>query len=134
MSLPPLTGLSIALVLGAIALTFILQPFFLGWSAMAVGEKRPSWLVAFAALITSAITGTIGQLIYGFTLGLLIAKLGQIPMVIGGFAVSLGISAIVYSAFLRVSVARGAAVAAVYWIASAAWFGGLALVLKLVLG
>lgn len=134
MSLPPLTGTTIALVLAAITLTLVLQPFFLGWSAMAVGEKRPSWLLSLAALITAAITSTIGQLIYSFTLGLLLMKLGQVPMVLGGLTVSLLITGIVYSAWLRISVARGAAVAAVYWFASAAWLAGVGLLLKLFLG
>ncbi len=133
MSLPPLSGMAIALILGAVTLTFILQPFFLGWSAMAVGEKRPGWAVSFVALIVAGVTSVISQLIYGFTLGLLLMKLGQVPMMIGSFAVSLLATSIVYSAFLRVSVARGAAVAGVYWVSSALWFGGLGLLLKLIL-
>ena len=133
MSLPPLTLTTVAVLLGTAIVVFVVQPLLLGLSATLTGERRPTWGLSFAALVVASFASIAAQLVYGFTLGLVLARMGQLPVAVGAFGVNLLVSAIVYSAFLRISVARGAAVAAVYWLASAAWLAGVALFLKLVL-
>lgn len=133
MPFPSPSLFTVALLLGVTLLTLAIQPSLLGFSAALVGEERPAWLVSLGALVVAVISSFSAQVVYAVTLGWVVAKFGQAPLALGALGVNLLVTGIVYSAFLRVSVARGALVAAIYWSMSAAWLVILAVVGKLLL-
>lgn len=116
MSSFPIASLIVALlVLGAVLLV---QPLLLKLSATACGEKSPSLWTAIAALLASAVACTLTGVMYGLSLGVLLGGVSRTLAGLGAWAVSYGTTAIVFSAFLRVSVTRGAVIAIVHHVLS----------------
>ena len=126
----PLTP-GFALAVGiALLVSFVAQPFLLKVSASTCGEKSPSWFTAFFALISASLASVLTGLVYGLTVGMLLGSVSTWLSGLGSAVLSFVVTSVIYSAFLRISVARGAAVAVVHWLISLLWWGGLALILK----
>ena len=126
----PITFTSVVILVAVFTSLLLLQPTFLGVSASICGEKKPGWGTRLAAILIAGVASSVGQLAYSLTFGWMLARLGTVPVALGAVAVGFGVTSVVYSAFLRISVARAAAVAGVYWLISAGTVAVFALAVR----
>jgi hypothetical protein len=124
----------ILVAVGLLIALFLMQPLLLKASCSLCGEKPLGYGAGFLAILMSLMVGGVASTIYGFTLGAVLGAFSAALAGLGALVVSFGVTSVVYSAFLRVSVLRGAGVAVVHHVLSIGVIAIVGLALRIAAG